>query len=305
MANPIVTGLTNYVNNETNKNQLIRKAVLDAKSADLFTLQTGVKGPTTINLLNTSIKFGDGSTCGFVADGSSTISQRTITPAILKVNMEFCDRNLLKTYAQHQVLVEAGREKMPFEEAFLSGIAENTKAHLETLIWQGNATSPTVSGETQFDGILTTLTKSGSGAIKVVKGATESETVLKMYNALPNNAHAEDTVIFAAPSKFRAWIQELVAANMYHWNANDKDGEYYIPGTSTRVIAVPGLEGATGHEYVAGRLSNFFYGTDLEGSEEEIKVVYDEVKEAFLVKILFSAGVQVAWPNEVAYVAAS
>lgn len=299
MANsPIMNVLKPYVDEQLNREKLIAETVLEPKSAGYMTLQVGVKGETAINILNTDVVFGDGSTCGFEENSTATISQRTIKPAVMKVNLPICERNILGTYAQYQTKLKAGLETLPFEEYILKAVADKAKAKLEKFIWQGDSTQT----ETQFDGLIKTLSASGSGAVKVTAQATESATILALYNAVPNEAHKEDLVVFAAPSKFRAWIQELVANNMYHWNANDKDGEYTIPGTSVKVVAVEGLEGATGHEYVAGRKSNFVYGVDIEDAADTVKVVYDERDELFLVKMLFNAGVQVAFPNEIAYV---
>ena len=48
-----LSGLTTYV--EQNTNELIAKASLGAPSIKYFKLQTGVKGQTAINVLNTTI----------------------------------------------------------------------------------------------------------------------------------------------------------------------------------------------------------------------------------------------------------
>ena len=70
MANsPIVTSLPTYV--DQNRLPLIAKAVLGAKTASLFTLQSGVKSPTALNLISTDVVFGDGSTCGWNEAGQS------------------------------------------------------------------------------------------------------------------------------------------------------------------------------------------------------------------------------------------
>lgn len=298
MANPVMNVIKPYVDQELNREKLIAESVLEPKSAKYMTLQVGVKGETTINLLNTDVVFGDGTECGLGEASTATVSQRKIKPAVMKVNLPICEKNLLGTYAQYQVKLKAGMETMPFEEYLLKAVADKAKAKLEKFIWQGDSEED----ETQFDGFVKILTAEDSGAVKVEAKSTEMETILAVYNAVPNEAHKDDLVIFAAPSKFRAWIQELVAANMYHWNANDKDGEYTIPGTSVKVISVEGLEGATGHEYWAGRLSNFFYGVDIEDAADTVKVIYDEVEEIFYIKMLFNAGVQAAFPNEIVYV---
>ena len=298
MANPVMNVIKPYVDQELNREKLIAESVLEPKSAKYMTLQVDVKGETALNLLNTDVVFGDGTECGLGEASTATVSQRTIKPAVMKVNLPICEKNLLGTYAQYQVKLKAGMETMPFEEYLLKAVADKAKAKLEKFIWQGDSEED----ETQFDGFVKILTAEDSGAVKVEAKSTEMETILAVYNAVPNEAHKDDLVIFAAPSKFRAWIQELVAANMYHWNANDKEGEYTIPGTSVKVISVEGLEGATGHEYWAGRLSNFFYGVDIEDAADTVKVIYDEVDEIFYIKMLFNAGVQAAFPNEIVYV---
>lgn len=285
-----------YIDQEANRDKLIAESVLAPKSAGYFNLQTGVKGPTTINLLTADVVFGDGSECGLGEASEAKISQRQIVPAIMKVNLPICEKTLLNTYAQYQVKLKAGLETLPFEEYLTKIVADKTNAKIEKFIWQGDKEED----EVQFDGLMKILGAEGSGAVKVEAKSTEMATVLAVYNALPNEAHQDDLVVFAAPSKFRAWIQELVAANMYFWNANDKNGEYTIPGTDVKVVALPGLEGTD--SYVAGRKSNFFYGVDIEDAADTVKVIYDEVEEMFYIKMLFNAGVQVAWPNEVVYV---
>ena len=78
-----LSNLTTYV--EENKSGLIKKAVIGAKSASLFNLMVGVKGSTALNLLNTSVVFGNGKSCGWSEDTGTTqeISQRNIVPGFV------------------------------------------------------------------------------------------------------------------------------------------------------------------------------------------------------------------------------
>lgn len=296
MANNLTLDvLKPYVDQEANRDKVIAESVLAPKTLSYIEIQDGVKGPTTINLMTADVTFGDGTSCGFESTASAKVSQRQIVPALMRVGMEICEKEILGTYAQYQIKLKAGMEEIPFEEYLYSLIAKKVAARLEKFIWQGDKSED----ETQFDGFLTILYEDGSDAKKVDEKATEMETVLAVYNALPNEAYGEDLVVFAAPSRFRKYVQELVAANMYHYNATDDKGEVTIPGTSTKVIEVPGLEGA--ETYVAARLSNLFAGLDIEDASESIKAVFDERTETFLLKMLFNLGVQVAFPNEVAY----
>ena len=55
----LINSLPQYV--EQNHDKILRDSILGAESAKMFTLQTGVKTKTALNLLNTSIEFQDGS----------------------------------------------------------------------------------------------------------------------------------------------------------------------------------------------------------------------------------------------------
>ena len=70
-----VAGLEAYVDEQ--RLPLIKKAVLNAKSAQLFNLQTGCKGggKTALNLLTTNVVFGSGGDCSFTDAGSNVFSQ--------------------------------------------------------------------------------------------------------------------------------------------------------------------------------------------------------------------------------------
>ena len=295
MANsPIVTSLPTYV--DQNRLPLIAKAVLGAKTASLFTLQSGVKSPTALNLISTDVVFGDGSTCGWNEAGSTTLSQRILTPAALKVNMAFCDKKLLDKWANYQVQVAAGSKTLPFEEDFVTSITASVDEKLEQMIWQGDSTK---SGVNEFDGMIKILEASGAGTVKVAiaKGTASYDAIKSVAAAIPNESYAEDTVIFVGMEIFRKFIAELVAANLYHYNPNDKEGEYTLPGTALKVIAVNGLNGT--NKIVAGRLSNMFYGTDLACDEEVYKLWYSEDNREFRLVIEFIGGVQVAYPDQI------
>ena len=294
MANPIVTSLPAYV--EQQRLPLIAKSVLGAKTAALLTLQTGVKGPTAINLIATDVEFGDGKACGWSSKGSTSLTQRTINPAILKVNTEFCDGNLIGKWAQSQVRIAAGVQTIPFEEEFTEGIVNGVKAAIEKMIWQGD--SANAGGKVEFDGLLKIL-KGEANVVKVTEAAgTDAYTAIKaVHAAIPAEAYKEDTVIFVGADLFREYIQTLVEKNLYHFNPNDAEGEYVLPGTAVRVIGVDGLNGTD--KIVAGRLSEMFYGTDLEGDDEMFKLWYSDDNQEFRFALRCAAGVNVAFPDHI------
>ena len=277
---------------------LIAKTVLGGQSVGLFNLQTGVKGATAINLLNTDVTLQSALDCGFTPKGSNKISRRILDPVYLKVNMEWCDKNFLDTYAQHMVKIAAGMKTLPYAEEFTSHIIAKVNAALEKMLYQGKSNLQ----KTEFDGIMTIVSASGSGAIKVgTNTGTAWEKISKVYANVPEEAHKDDLVILVSPSLYRAFVQELVKANMYHYDANDANAQTYLPGTSVPVIPVEGLINDTKEFILALRKSNVIFGTDMTNDQEKFDFWYSKDKQTFKLAIEFTAGVQVAYPEEIVW----
>ena len=290
MANSyVVSSLPEYV--EQRREELIAKSVMGAKTLDFINLQTGVKGPTALNLIDFDIQLQDDA-CGWNEAGTSTLTQRIIDAKPFRVNMAVCDKNLYGTWAQYQVKVAAGKvaSDLPFEQDFVNGVLNGIQERVEELIWQGDASN---AGE--FDGFLTILGNATSAT-----GTTKMALISEAYAALPCEvAGKSDVVIFVSCATFRAWMTELVAANLYHYDPKEASAmEYMLPGANVRVIAVPGM---ADDKAVAGRLSNFFYGTDLESDMETFDLWYSKDNREFRIDVSFIAGVQIAYPSEVAF----
>lgn len=294
MSNPIVTSLPEYV--EQNKLGLIAKSVLGAKTTSIINFQTGVKGIAAINLLNTDVEFGDGSSCGWDPAGSQELSQRKIETGYIKVNMPYCDKKLLKTYAEYGVKVAAGQKTLPFEEDFVGAVVDNVKAALEKAVWQGDKASED-ENLNKFDGLLKILADA-TGVIEANGSKADVFAALQaVIEALPATALKEDTRIFVGQDVFMKLVNQLVNKNLYHYSGENADYEMVLPGTTIRVTAVSGLNGTD--KIVAGRASNFYFGTDFEGDEEKFEFFYSQDNREFRLVIEFNAGTQVAWPSEV------
>ena len=286
---PIVNSLPAYV--EQNRLPLISKSVLGAKTPSLLSLQTGVKSETAINLLNTNVVFGDGSDCGWNEAGTSTLTQRTIKPIFVKVNMAFCDKKLIGTWAQSQVRIAAGLEKLPFEEDFMNGVANGIKAGIEKMVWQGD--SENGGSGVECDGFLKIL-GADSSVIDVVlqSGASVYQNTLKVLNAIPGEVY-DKASIFMGADYFRSLVQDLVAANLYHYDDNDGEMEITLPGTNIKVYGVHGLDGTK--KIVAGPRDEMFYGVDFENDEEVFDLFYSKDNREFRLAVEFACGVQYAF----------
>ena len=293
------SSLTAYVGD--NKEKLISKAVIGAKSASKFNLVTGVKGAQKLNLLDTTVVLQDGSACGWTEAGTSKLSQRTIEAKPIKVNQEFCDKQLLATSLNYEVKVAAGQKTLPFEEDFVNGVMDGIAAEVEKTIWQGDTSKSTLN---RFDGLIKILSGATlAGTYSIQSGDTVSTIVSKTYALIPSAAfEAGNVVMYMGSDMYRTWIQELIAnGHLVISNAVEDvamPDSLLIPGTNVRVEGVAGLDGTK--KVYASYADNFVFGTDMQGDEEKADLWYSQDNRSFRLAVEFVAGVQVAFPELVA-----
>lgn len=290
MANSIVkTGLTGYV--DQNRDTLLVKAMTDAKSLKYIDKLYGVKGSTALNILNTTVVFGDGSECGFEGTAADTLSQRILQAKPIKVQKDWCQRSLYDTYANHQSAIKAGAETMPFEQKFIDANISAIAHELEKTIWRGNTTLG-------IDGFVTIATASGSGVLTASATGVEA-TVEAVYAALPAEALERGAVIFVSNTAFKAYVNAKNGACCGDMPLLDAaKGELTYAGDSrVKIVATSGLEGT--QNIVGSAADNFVYGTDIEDSHASVDVWFSEDNRSYRFEVLFTAGVQYKFPNEV------
>ena len=297
-----VTKLPAYT--EEHRLPLLRNAVVGNRTAQEFNLYTGLKGKTALNLLNTTVTFGDGASCGWNEAGKSEMSQRMIEPGYIKVNMSFCDKALLKTWANYSVRIAAGQKTLPFEEDFMAGVIDAIKANLEKAMWQGD-TSSGDANLNKFNGMIKILKDASVAGTYTVQDSDSVSTIInKTYNLIPSAAYEKgEVVMFVGYDTYRAYIQELIAnGNLVITNVVQDVAmptSVLIPGSNVRVIPVGGLDNQN-VKAVASYRDNFIYGVDLTGDEEKLDMWYSQDNREFRLAVEFLAGVQVAYPDMVA-----
>lgn len=295
-----VQNLTNYVDEQ--RLPLLRNAVLGARTATHFHLMTGVKGATSLNLLETNVQFGDGSACGWNEAGESTLSQRQLVPGAIKVNMSFCDKQLLKTWMNYNVRVSAGQKTLPFEEDFMKGVGENIAAKLEVALWKGD-TASSDANLNKFDGMIKIADAATlAETVTYASGATVTSIVNDVYAEIPAEAFNKgEVVLYMGADNYRKYVQELIANGNLVITSGLQDvampDSVLIPGTNVRVIYVDGLNG-TGR-YFASYKDNFVYGVDMTEDEEKYDFWYSQDNREHRLAVEFIAGTQIAYPDMV------
>ena len=271
---------------------------MGAKSAKLFTLETDVKDSKALTLLATDVAFGDGGSCGWDDAGTQTLSQRIIKVGKLKVNMSFCEREMLSKWMGSEVRVAAGAESLPFEETFTSELINSINEAVETAIYQGDTASSNANLK-HFDGLIKIVgAEAGVVDVDAASESTALDKVREVYYAIPEKAFTRgEVVILVGMDTFRGLVGNMVDKNLYHYNPGTPEGEVVLPGTNCRVIGVNGLNGTK--KAIAASLKNIYFGTDMLNDMETFKLWYSDDNQEFRLVVKFNAGVQVAFPDEV------
>jgi hypothetical protein len=270
----------------------------------------GVKSAETINIMDTDAIFQDGSSCGFNASGTTSFTQRTVTVGKIKVNEALCLKDLEAKYLQKALPAGSMYDSMVYSEEYSKRKAEKIAQQLERTLWLGNTSSVDVNLN-KFSGITTLITAAGASVVNansvalhgVVETAITDANVISIfddiYKAIPAQiVDKDDVAIFCGMDTFRTYTVKLKSSNLYHYQFDGKaNGEFFLPGTNVKVIAVQGLNGSG--DIVAMRISNLFLGTDLLNEEERFEIFY--AKEADQVRFVseFKMGVNFAFPDEI------
>ena len=306
-----VSALANYT--KENEALLVTSSVLGAKTAALIksagNVMVGVKSSEKINIMETDAIFQDGASCGFNASGSTTFTQRTVTPGKIKVNEALCPKDLEAKYLQKALPTGSMYDSVPFEQEYSEKKAKTIAAQLETALWTGDTASVNVNLN-KFDGLVKLIGAAtgvvAANASTYISGAPLSSITAAnvisifdgVYQAIPAKVvAADDMTIFCGQDLFRTYTVALKNSGSFNYQIDVKaDSEFVLPGTTIKVIAVAGLNGT--NKVYAMRLSNLFLGTDLLNEEEKFEIFY--AKEADQVRFVseFKMGVNIAFPDE-------
>lgn len=297
--NFIVASLPEYVQN--NREVLVNKfGLLGNGTRQRISIQTGVKGKAALNYLAMDVVLQDGAECAFTPEGTAELTNREIETAMVKVDMEFCPRNLRGKYAEYLIRINAVEEgkKLPFEEYIMDYIIDSINDRIETMMWQGDTTLTGDNTKKWIDGFLK-IAKAEEGVVDVAiaTGKSAYDAILDVYMAMPEGILEMSPEIYVSPALFRKFVQEMVAKNWYQISVGAPQDEFVLPGTDVKVVKTKGLAGT---QNIVGTFpKNLFYATDMEGDEEAIDLWYSKDDRVFKLEALWNSGVQIAYPDMV------
>lgn len=292
--------LADYVNQ--NSTDLIKKAVLGADTLKHIGKQFDVKFKEALQLIDVDAPLQDGESCGFTAKGDTEFSQKELEVKPMKVNQEWCEKDLRKKWQNYLVNTSAKEGSLPFEQYIVDATAEKINEQIEKLIWQGDTAS---TGSTEYlklmDGFLKKFDNDGEVVdVAIPSGTSAYEAIKKVVMALPQALVDKGAAVFVGSDIYRQFIMELMEKNLYHYNEKESASkELLFPGLSTKVIGVNGLIG-TG-ALVGAIPTHLVYGSDMANEQEVFDFFFDKSSRTFKNVVEFVAGVEYPFGDEVIY----
>lgn len=295
-----VSGLPAYV--QDNRDLLIKNfGLLGGGTRSRIHIQTGVKLNAPIHLLNLAPVLQNGGQCELEPQGDVVLTDRLIETAWIETLIKLCPKDLKGKWAEYLLRVNATAENIPFEQYIADAFVMELNKAVEKLIWQGDKTQTSDPSIKWIDGFAKIFSTDGSAV--TTTATTLIGKLNDLYAGMSSRSLAKGGEIYLSPANYRKFLLELVNANLYHYSSADSGSfprEFYLPGTDVKVVFTEGLEGVENKAF-ASFGENLVYGCDMEHDEEDVKFIYDPVKEVFYAKALWNSGVQIALPGDAFY----
>ena len=279
-----VSGLSAYV--QENRDQILRKIVLEGDTISKMSKQLSVKTKDRLHYFSLAPVIQDGKGCGFKASGTTNFTEKDIETAVMKVNDEWCNDDLLGKYAEYLVRfgADANAENLAFEQLIADELVKNINKEMEKRVWQGKKATDLI------DGLLTQAEADENTVNVTLSGASLYEKVKQVIMAIPEEI-LDNAVVFISPANFRKLVFELLEMdNSYITPSEIEQGEFYFPGTSIAVHKTFGLTGVDDKIY-ASTWENMVYATDMMDDKEELRFWFSDDADLHRVKIKWNAGV--------------
>lgn len=306
MAGFTVSALPEYI--EQNKSELIHAVVMGAPSlTELnYHLVEGVKHKEVLNFGSTGAEFQAGDTCAFNASGSTSFSQVTLTATAIKVQDQYCTKDLEEKYLQKYLKPGVGKQdsSMPLEQFLTENINKNLAANMEKAVWQGDTTNHVFSTTLkQFNGWIQTLDAGSPVQATAAASITTSNvrTVIEeIYTLIPAKLLATDKhpTLFVGWDTFRSLVTKLTTDNLYHYTTDGatKKGELMYPGLDLKVKALHGLTNITGtttaykDRMICTYEDNLVYVTDLKNDFEDWDLWFSKDDRVWKMSVNWKSG---------------
>ena len=310
MANEFTVTLPEYI--EQNKEELIAASVLGATSLTYpMYIKQGVKHKETINFGEVDAPFQAGGACAFNSSGGTTFTQKTLTVADLKVETQYCPKELEEKYTAKYLRPGVKQEALPVAQFITDQMNQKIASQMEKALWQGDVTNHTFDTNLkQFDGLIHQI-DAASPVVATAVGAVTTSNVIAivkdMYAKIPAQILSKDLVLIVGKDTFRTLVTALAELNYFHVAVSQglNNWEMTFPFFNLKVVAVDGLSNiaGTGADYkdrmVLTYWDNLVFVTDLQNDMENYEMWFSKDDRVIKTSIEWKAGTAVKFGTEI------
>ena len=242
----------------------ISAALKEAKSLEYMTVLENIKYKENIQKMAGSSLIVDNS-CDFTSAGNLALTEATLEPKSLQINLDICKATLLTSWEALQM--RAGRDAgapVSFEDYVISYMGELIADATETSVWRG-----TTGTTGEFNGFMTYWLLPGTDGTVVQSSASAAYTAANILanlqqfvadiigGATLDVLGKDDAYIFMNPKTFHFYIQALSALGY----VNTYQQENWNPlFEGIKIAVVPGM---IDNQLCFAQTSNLYFGTDL------------------------------------------
>jgi len=304
------TGLPAVVNDQSL--ELLVRSFYEGKTGATFAKQTGIKSTADLHYITTELFYQTDTGCSFDPSGKTGFSKRTITVGKVKIQQEFCAKELEGFWTERALRPGSKYDYIAFEQDFTNYLLGLMTEAQETALWQSAIGGSGGANLTKFDGFnkiisdasATTINGNPTG-ITTGTGITTSNVIGifdGMWALLPAKLKGKTDIQFmCGGDTFDKLVVALKNANMFHYDGVNgsayQSQELILPGTGIKVVVYFGLDGT--NKIHLGRTSNFIIGTDLESDEDSFNIRENPIDLTMMLDIHFKVGTQIKFPNEI------
>jgi hypothetical protein len=276
----------------------ISAALKEAKSLDYMTMIENIKYKSNVQRMEGSALVVDNA-CNYVSGGNLALTEKTLTPKRLMVNLDICKEELTTSWEALQMRAGVdANAPVSFEDYVISYIGGTIAQATEESIWGGTA----VAG--QFNGFLgavtglllpavdaTVIQSTASGAYSAANIIANLQTLTAdMAANVPAILGKEDLHIYMNNKTYAYYISAV--STLGYVNAYNMNGDYEPVFEGYKIAVCPGM---LDNQVVAAQKSNMFFGTDLLSDATRIALLdMNPIEGSDVIRLVarYSAGVQ-------------
>jgi hypothetical protein len=291
--------------------EISTRALYVGDTLETIAIQEGVKYKEKLKDMDVDFTWQDGSGCGWTPDGSVKLSDRELQVYLMKIEVPFCNLDLVETWAQRAL--KAGQiaqlEDFPFQEAIVKYLADKNAEKMEDQVWNA-----TIAGGDFFNGFESLIAANSGDMIELntaeatVINSTNAYDVIwaafKQMNQTPAGKAIikSGAIIMVTTNQFLDLVKNMVDLNFYsNAEANEaaEAGQIRLHGTKTIVKEFVGR--TEDDKFYIANPNNFVFGRDLSSDMTNIDIWYNKDDEEIRTRLRFNAGTQLRFVEEVGY----